>query len=856
MSVDLPRRGRRSSISEHIHSVFHVDRPDKVSGLVTVLEAVIDSSKKRENIHRDGPSGQPSTSAPKQPVKGSHSSNPEAAISNLTPAGSLCSYSWKSGQPTSSNLRSSPPFSPVASKDDPDFLPQLVASFETERDLNCSSPTWHKDNARKERRATKRLEADRKDLEERLLRLEANQARLEHGIYERNPRRLTKEQPLGSTRRSSSAFSALFSGSKRSSRSSVSSVNGTDADSRRYSSDTPPTLSLTLPERFGTAVSRELATRHGTFLLSSHRAHQTIHAMPKSDDLRENWKAAEAWQRNYAGLSLNGTPGQPSELDRDDRSVACNMARTDEPQSRLQGGAGSADLDRGLFTASLRHTGKPLPPKPTTTAWSSIHDEALESNLRLSKHDPNTQSQPTDSMPTRVATARQLRELPPRESVPTSSGNSQSQNVQPSMTRFMPSQESQEKSASQMDSKVYKSSPLASNPSNTNNPGSKVESRVLAVKHGTHSETASKSPHPSLSAQHGQTESKNHLLTPVHSERLKDFAGNRAKQPVQDSRSEYSIRQAANESPKPTPNDRDWTPGEIRKSPKKTHVLEHTGRSVSLTDKVQGFMANGNHQSPETKGDPAPNDMRDSTYQNDPRTEGDSGAKPDLSCLNSTARSRSLSDSSSQASYNTAEEEILQVPQPHRDDIQSNVSMGSPKVSTADALQVNKRTANRAEMQNNSQAPLARDRPVTMLRRKPKQKVNAPLQDQMVAKVFVICCRCKYWHDMPSEVYAKLACPERLPSDSLLARTFTRRNSVSHRSSLRNSLFSADPSEYWRLPTPRQLPNSNRSQEARVSKAAAGAPLKPPSCCWCGHNMSRTCCQGWTTLVQMRERHH
>lgn len=30
VSVDLPRRGRRSSVTEHIQRVFHVDRPDKV----------------------------------------------------------------------------------------------------------------------------------------------------------------------------------------------------------------------------------------------------------------------------------------------------------------------------------------------------------------------------------------------------------------------------------------------------------------------------------------------------------------------------------------------------------------------------------------------------------------------------------------------------------------------------------------------------------------------------------------------------------------------------------------------------------------------------------------------------------
>jgi hypothetical protein len=36
----------------------------------------------------------------------------------------------------------------------------------------------------------------------------------------------------------------------------------------------------------------------------------------------------------------------------------------------------------------------------------------------------------------------------------------------------------------------------------------------------------------------------------------------------------------------------------------------------------------------------------------------------------------------------------------------------------------------------------------------------------------------------------------------------------------------------------------------------ANLPSATVKCCWCEHQMSSSCCQGWTTLVQMRQRHH
>jgi hypothetical protein len=152
-----------------------------------------------------------------------------------------------------------------------------------------------------------------------------------------------------------------------------------------------------------------------------------------------------------------------------------------------------------------------------------------------------------------------------------------------------------------------------------------------------------------------------------------------------------------------------------------------------------------------------------------------------------------------------------------------------------------------------------------MMRSNLVQRAKKPVKDQVLAKLFVICCSCKYWHDMPSEIYARLACPERLPSESRLVRTFSRK------SSRRNAIFSSDPSGRGLPSQLRVANNSNKgagagpgtgiegtSEQRNGNGNGSGAspPSVPVQCNWCGHGMTRACCQGWTTLVQMRERHH
>lgn len=75
-----------------------------------------------------------------------------------------------------------------------------------------------------------------------------------------------------------------------------------------------------------------------------------------------------------------------------------------------------------------------------------------------------------------------------------------------------------------------------------------------------------------------------------------------------------------------------------------------------------------------------------------------------------------------------------------------------------------------------------------------------------MAKMFVICCGCKYFHDMPSKLYECMAKPEAVVKDEGLG--------------------------------------------------VSGMISTRVSCPWCGHGMSTRCCEGWAAVVVLKERMH
>ncbi|KAI9648383.1 hypothetical protein NHQ30_003016 [Ciborinia camelliae] len=75
-----------------------------------------------------------------------------------------------------------------------------------------------------------------------------------------------------------------------------------------------------------------------------------------------------------------------------------------------------------------------------------------------------------------------------------------------------------------------------------------------------------------------------------------------------------------------------------------------------------------------------------------------------------------------------------------------------------------------------------------------------------MAKMFVICCGCNYFHDLPSKLYECMARPEAVVKDEGLG--------------------------------------------------VSGVVSTRVSCPWCGHGMSTKCCQGWAAVVVLKERLH
>ena len=81
------------------------------------------------------------------------------------------------------------------------------------------------------------------------------------------------------------------------------------------------------------------------------------------------------------------------------------------------------------------------------------------------------------------------------------------------------------------------------------------------------------------------------------------------------------------------------------------------------------------------------------------------------------------------------------------------------------------------------------------------------LGQKPLAKLFVICCQCRFWHDMPSKIYEAMALPVEL----------------------------------------------HRADAGKLAGARLDSAVKCP---WCEHAMTTQCCEGWTTVVYMHERHH
>lgn len=129
------------------------------------------------------------------------------------------------------------------------------------------------------------------------------------------------------------------------------------------------------------------------------------------------------------------------------------------------------------------------------------------------------------------------------------------------------------------------------------------------------------------------------------------------------------------------------------------------------------------------------------------------------------------------------------------------------------------------------------------------------LNTKPLGKMFVICCGCKYWHDLPSRLYEAMALPRKIgAADGVPEIVGAKRTSADTK---RGSVDAKGLGELWRGKAKEDKGKGKaKEEEGGKGKAVEGKVYTTVKCPWCEHGMSTACCAGWTTIVYLHERHH
>ncbi|XHG09154.1 hypothetical protein AWENTII_012234 [Aspergillus wentii] len=785
---------------------------------------------------------------------------------------------------------------------EPDHGPEQVQDspfrFDVEtadRSEICVSPTWNSNSTiRKEKRVTKRLEAERRELEKRLKNLEEAELTRNLISFKRESRRLTKKQPMRSSSRdssisadrprsSSSTFTSFFSGVRRESRSCSNSINGYGSDKalpRHQSTGSPrelqrcddpdtqhrASLALALPERFGTAISKELAHKNNALLSSyipSTSPQRSLHTTTKSIDVRECSRISQ-------GTEIYGKVFQ----DDTEAIFPDNTTSISNAQSRAEDEIGKAlttnnasneplDLDRTLFAASLStgkrasgighfHVGSSM----DTTCHSHVPQKMSiqEGNIKSNMERPST-----SYTTTRLQSGSQAQK---DTNISKDTSNSTSMKTPSFSTVKGGSQGSlsimeSTDDVSQNHKKKFRPSPLSAVPTTNHGVDVNLEAR------GTNIPTTPKGLDTTKQAGTGPPTSSN--LFKSSSKFAQQLASQYSK-----GENRKHLGSSFNDSQPPGNGSR---AGSVTGSSWPTNGSLHTFGHRLKNKPVYSFDPDTDKgvQRPTTLTGSRPRNRSVVTASSRSHKSGVPRGILDSSCQDASQSlgrvprhitleeqagvvSGSSSRSSSQADsedYDTADEDlpgIFQSDAVPNDHLETDMST-TPLNDFDQKIQL---------FNANGTSCSVMSSPANFQAKKLVEIGKIHQQSQVIGKIFVICCRCKFWHDMPSEVYAKLACPD-LSFNQLGPGASTRgTNKPTHK----------EPSGQQQSSRPRAGGTQSRSlftfpvtqplkrRSMPISHTSLQAPDPALQCCWCGHNMSRLCCQGWTTVVHMRERHH
>ncbi|GES57816.1 hypothetical protein ATEIFO6365_0001110500 [Aspergillus terreus] len=725
------RRSRRLSITQHLQRMFHGDRSKEndaahVSPDNDLADAPSRSSagNTEHTIRGDDANHRSSHVSPREPNSTSHPSRSKLSVHHNPEDTSRPS----SGQST--------PQTPRLRLD----TPSAAAESPTRPEI-CVSPTWQKNPVRKsERRATRRLEEERLELEKRLHRLE--RAEMADGSLnsKREPRRLTKKQPLESSSRTSSVgadesrasrLSSVFSrrSSRSRSRSRSSSVNDEKRHfSKRWSIDRvdllkqdrtpqPPSsaLPVTLPERFGNVISKELTVKPNGLPAQDTRAKVVSGASEGSPE-----RLGVDKFNDFTQLGSTESPSTPSS-----ENMERNTQNADNSKPLKE-------LDRTSFAATLNLDKRTMDAKQKYR--TAPHIEPFDSRKTTTEAGPKVveTSWAIPKTPTALQNAHRV-----------SSGS-----VQSSPAVLPSGAPNTQRAFGPRHQKRFTSSPLASPATFSSDVDTASSDNTQHIQDGTSSDK-------SLPNQQTSRRLRSHKL-PNRSPENKKAASTQSEghrfymRPWKhaDTKRKPTVGESAPTKPAPP-----LTRNRDSEQAVQAHFKPPVASPNSVSPALLEQRSKGTHSGKEPSLKELIATMEDSSLDSGDRSrpsETTSGKHP----MNHHARGSSkvsLSTKSSRESvdYNTADEAPSGGSHHEHDD----VSPSEPTFMTG-GLQGPGKPEDHAAARHANGVKL----------RQPGKDSRQLQQGQVVAKLFVVCCHCSLWHDMPSEVYAKLAFPGGAPS--------------------------------------------------------------------------------------------
>lgn len=133
------------------------------------------------------------------------------------------------------------------------------------------------------------------------------------------------------------------------------------------------------------------------------------------------------------------------------------------------------------------------------------------------------------------------------------------------------------------------------------------------------------------------------------------------------------------------------------------------------------------------------------------------------------------------------------------------------------------------------------------------------LNTKPLGKMFVICCDCKYWHDMPSRLYEAMALPRKIGPADGVAQSVGAKRAVIDAKRTSSDTKRSSMGELWKGKGKEKEDKGKgkaKEDDGGKDKAVEGKVYTTVKCPWCKHDMSTACCAGWTTIVYLHERHH